>query len=397
MRLTVVAARNAKPKAKPYKLFDGNGLYLFVHPNGSKYWRLKYKFADKEKTLSLGVFDETSLQAARDKARDAKKLLTENVDPSMSRKVAKVRAKAAAENSFKSVAEDWLKRRKGQWTEGHFKKITKRLERDVFPKLAALPINQITPLDILQVLRKLEEREVVYSAHRIQQILGQIFRYAVVCGKAERDITVDLRGALTPAVKEHYKYLGHNELPGFLEKLSRYEGDIQTRNATQLLVTTFVRTKELRGAKWSEIDIGKAEWRIPAERMKMRTEHIVPLSSQAVMLFEAQRKISGCYEYIFPNRNRPTTFISENTIIYAIYRMGYHSRATAHGFRATASTILNENGFAPDVIERQLAHCERNQVRASYNHAQYLPERRRMMQWWGDYLAKVTPVGVADE
>lgn len=393
MRLTVVAARNAKPKAKAYKLFDGNGLFLLVHPNGSKYWRLKYIFADKEKSLSLGVFDETSLQEARAKAQDAKKQLSQLIDPSFTRKVAKVRAKAAAENSFKSVAEDWLKKRKAQWTDGHVKKVTRRLETDVFPKLGALPINQITPLDVLGVLRKLEEREVVYSAHRIHQMLGQIFRYAVVCGKAERDITVDLRGALTPVVKEHHKYLSHNELPEFLEKLANYEGDLQTKHATQLLLTTFVRTKELRGAKWSEVNIERAEWRIPAERMKMRTEHIVPLSKQAVALFEAQRSISGSYEYIFPNRNSPTTFISENTIIYAIYRMGYHSRATAHGFRATASTILNENGFPPDVIERQLAHCERNQVRASYNYAQYLPERRRMMQWWGDYLTTTAPSG----
>lgn len=218
------------------------------------------------------------------------------------------------------------------------------------------------------------------------QTCGQIFRYAIATGKAERDISSDLRGALKTRKKENYAHLKANELPEFFEQLENYNGDLQTKLALRLLILTFVRTGEVRGAKWKEFNLDNQEWRIPAERMKMRELHIAPLSTQSIEALKELHNITGNKEHLFPNRNKPITFISENTMLYALYRMGYHSRATVHGFRATASTILNEHGFKPDVIERQLAHGERNKVRASYNHAQYLPERREMMQWWGDYL-----------
>lgn len=386
MRLTTVAVRNAKAKEQSYKLFDGQGLYLLVHRNGGKYWQLKYRYLDKEKTLSIGVSPATSLAEARDGATRARQQIKAGVDPSAARKEAKLRAKAESENSLKTVALEWHKNRSHLWTPHHATKVLRGLTTEVFPSLGWKAINQITPQEILSILRRMEGRGVTYSAHRIQQVLGQIFRYAVACGKAERDVTPDLRGAISPARKEHFKRLSHNELPEFMSALRNYSGEDQTRIATEILVLTMVRTNELRAAEWKEFDWANAEWRIPAHRMKMRKEHIVPLSRQVVGLFMQQQKLTGDYEHVFPNRNRPTTYISENTILYAIYRMGFHNRATAHGFRATASTILNEHGFNADVIERQLAHCERNQVRATYNHAQYLKERRVMMQWWADYV-----------
>ncbi len=245
-----------------------------------------------------------------------------------------------------------------------------------------------------KLLKKIEERGAIDVAHRAQQTVGQIYRYAIITGRADRDIAADLRGALKTQKTVSHAYLKEHELPEFLKNIKLYDGDLQTKLATTLLLYTFVRTTELRAAKWDEINIEKAEWRIPAERMKMRETHVVPLSKQVMVLFEQMRLISGSFEYVFPHRSKPQTFMSENTILFALYRMGYHSRTTAHGFRGTASTILNESGlFKADIIERQLAHGERNKVRASYNHAQYLTERRHLMQWWADYLDKAASGG----
>ncbi len=236
------------------------------------------------------------------------------------------------------------------------------------------------------MLRKIETRGALDITHRAMQTCSQIFRYAIITGRAKYNPAIDLRGALKSPGKSNHAYLEAAELPEFLSKLRAYDGHIQTRLAMDLLLLTFVRTTELRAAKWEEINLEKAEWRIPAERMKMREQHIVPLSRQAIEIIEEVRKLSGHGIYVFPSQNNPDKFMSENTMLYALYRLGYHSRATIHGFRATASTILNEHGFRADVIERQLAHGERNKVRAAYNHAQHLPERRDMMQWWADHL-----------
>ncbi len=386
MALTEMEIRNAKPRAKPYKMYDSNGLYLLIKPAGGKYWRFKYYYADKEKNYAFGVYPEIKLTEARDLRDNARKELRKGVDLSAEKKSVKARAILNDVNNFEAIAREWHEQRKHMWTERHAAKILKMLQSDIFPAISKTPISQVTPPQLLAALKKVESRGVIHTAHRLQQTVGQIFRYAVTIGKAERDIAVDLRGALKPQKKENYARLSENELPEFLAKLEEYQGEEQTQLAVKLLMLTFVRTVELRAARWEEIDFKKAEWRIPAERMKMRKLHIVPLSKQALELFEQQKKSTGNYEYVFPHRNKPVKYMSENTIIYAIYRLGYHNRTTAHGFRGMASTILNEHGFNSDFIERQLAHGERNSVRASYNHAQHLTERRKMMQWWADFL-----------
>ena len=391
MALTDTTCRNAKPEKKPRKLSDGGGLYLEVMPTGSKYWRLKYRIAGKEKRLAIGVYPEVSLKEAREKRDEAKKLIREGIDPSQAKKEQKRQKIAEVEHSFENIAREWHGDQERGWTERHAHYVLKRLETDIFPALGVRAINEIKPVELLAVIKEIEKRGAMDIAKRALQTCGQVYRYAVIHGKTDYDITPGLRDGLKrPEKQKHFASLKEHELPEFLHKLKSYDGDLQTKLALKLLILTFVRTTELRGACWEEIDVEKKEWRIPAERMKMREEHIVPLCKQSIAILKALEPISGYREHVFPNRNKPLTFISENTLLYAIYRMGYHSRATGHGFRATASTILNENNFRPDVIERQLAHGERNKVRAAYNHAEYLPERRVMMQWWGDYIERVT-------
>jgi integrase len=388
MPLTDIALRNAKPKDKQYKLSDAAGLHLLIKPNGNKYWRLKYRFAGREKLLSIGVYPVIGLSEARERCLAAKKQLADNIDPSDVKKEEKQKHLIKIANSFETIAHEWHGNKKQGWTERHASYVLRRIQADIFPVLGSRAINEIKAPELLAVLRAIETRGAIDIAHRALQTCGQIFRYAVATGRAERDITGDLRGALQTRRKENYSRLEAKELPEFFEKLEKYDGELQTKLALKFLLFTFVRTGEVRGARWEEIGFEKKEWRIPAERMKMRDLHIVPLSKQALEILKELHLINGHREHLFPNRNKPMTFISENTLLYAIYRMGYHLRTTVHGFRATASTILNESGFKPDVIERQLAHAERNKVRASYNHAQYLPERKEMMQWWGDYLEK---------
>lgn len=386
MKLSEVKCKSIKPEQKTKRYFDGGGLYLEVTPKGSRYWRLKYRFNTKEKRLALGIYPTISLKTARERLFEAKQQLANNIDPSAERQRIKQEHLDKTANLFENIAQEWHSSNKASWTKRHGNYILRRLEADIFPPLSNRPINEITSQDLLQVLRKVEARGAIDIAKRLRQTCGQIFRYAIATGRAERDISHDLKDALKARKKTNYSRLDAKELPEFMHRLESYDGELQTKIATKLLIYTFVRTGEVRGAKWSEFDFDKKEWRIPAERMKMRESHIVPLSSQVIQLLRELETFNGTYEHLFPNRNKPTTYISENTILYAIYRLGYHSRTTAHGFRATASTILNEHGFMPDVIERQLAHAERNKVRATYNHAQYLPERRKMMQWWADYL-----------
>lgn len=386
MSLTDTACKNAKPSEKSRKLSDGQGLYLEIAPTGAKYWRLKYRFHGKEKRLAFGVYPGVSLKDARDKKEKARKLLAEGVDPAQTKKEEKLKRLINTTNSFETVAREWHANQKVGWTERYAAYTIRRLEADLFPILGFRPINEITAPELLVALREIEKRGATDIAHRVLQTSGQIFRYAIVTGVGDRDISADLRGALKPHKRTHFACLEAKELPEFLSKLEEYDGDLQTKLALKLMLLTFVRTIELRGARWEEIELDKAEWRIPAERMKMKSPHIVPLSRQAIEIIKAIEQINGHRELLFPNRNKPMSCISENTLLFAMYRMGYHGRATTHGFRSTASTILNEHSFRSDVIERQLAHSERNKVRASYNHAQYLPERREMMQWWADYL-----------
>ena len=389
MALSDAKVRNAKPLSKAYKMADGEGMFLLVNPSGSKYWRLKYHYAGKEKLLALGVYPEVSLSDARELRAKARKTLAAGNDPNEVKREAKRLTILKSENGFEVIAREWLENRKHEWAGRSFKIIQSRLERHVFPKIGKRPIAEITAPEILSMLRVVESSGALDTAKRAMQACAQIFMYAIATGRAERNPVPDLRGALKTPVTKHQAYLKAAELPDYLIKLENYDGASQTKLALRFLLLTFVRTTELRAAQWTEFDFDKAEWRIPAERMKMKEEHIVPLSRQAVAVLRELQTHTGNRQYAFPNQHNPISFMSENTMLYALYRMGYHSRTTGHGFRSTASTILNENGFHADVIERQLAHGERNKVRAAYNHAQYLPERRKMMQWWADYLDDV--------
>lgn len=392
-----MAAKSAKPKEKNYKLSDEKGLFLLVHKNGSKYWRFKYRFADKEKILAFGVYPEISIKEAREMRDQARKQIREGIDPSQEKKIEKLTRHINAENSFESVAREWHEAQKSGWTERHAKYVLQRIEADIFPAIGFRPINEVTAPELLATVRTVEKRGALDIAHRVLQTSGQIFRYAIATGRATHDVSADLRGALQPRKKKHFNKLQEKELPEFLKKLEEYDGeydgDKQTKLALKLLITTFVRTGELRGARWEEFDFDKKQWRIPASRMKMNEEHIVPLSKQSLAIIEEIRLISGNRELLFPNRIKPMIPISENTILYALYRMGYRGRTTTHGFRATTSTILHENGFNSDIIELQLSHAERNKVKASYNFAKRLPERHEMMQWWADYIDRALAGG----
>jgi len=315
MKLTDIACKNAKPSEKSRKLSDGAGLYLEVMPNGSKYWRLKYRFAGKEKRLALGVYPEISLKEVREKRDKARKLIQAGADPSQTKKDLKHQQYIDAENTFKKIAHEWHQNQKLTWTNKHAETVLRRLELNVFPILGDKPIHTIKAQELLNVVRIIEGREALDVAHRALQTCGQIFRYAIATGRAERNIALDLRGALKTRKKENYNHLTAKELPEFLEKLAEYDGDHQTVLGFRLLVLTFVRTGELRGAKWQEIDFEKVEWRIPAERMKMKELHIVPLSTQAIEILKELQLLNGHHEYIFPNRNKPSTFISENTLL----------------------------------------------------------------------------------
>lgn len=384
--LSDAQTRNARPRSKPYKIADGEGLFLLVRPTGAKYWRLRYFFAGKEKVLALGVYPDVTLGDARDRRAQARKALAAGHDPGEKKKEAKRLAASRSTNSFESVAREWIAKRKHEWAPITAEVATTRIEQHVLPKLGARPIAEIFPPEVLAMLRAVEGRGTLETARRVMNLAGQIFMYAIATGRAERNPVPDLRGALKTPVVKHRAFLQESELPLFLKRLDAYVGTPQTKLALRLLLLTFVRTIELRGAQWTEIDWVKAEWRIPAARMKMKQMHIVPLSRQAITVLRQLEKLSGHRQWIFPNEHNPAVFMSENTMLFALYRMGYRARATGHGFRSTASTILNEREFRADVIERQLAHSERNTVRAAYNHAQYLPERRTMMQWWADYV-----------
>lgn len=388
MTLTVVAVKNAKPKEKAYKLADERGLYLLVNPNGSKLWKLKYRFAGIEKKLSLGAYPEITLASARDQREEARRQLANNIDPGVLKNSIKRSKKLAAENSFEAIAREWHTKFTPKWTKEHGERILIRLEQNVFPWVGRRPINEVTAPELLSALRRVEARGAIETAHRISQICGQIFRYAIVTGRGERDPSADLRGALAPVKQKHHASITDPiEVGKLLRAINAYEGFFVTKCALQLAPLFFVRPGELRHAEWSEFDFEKAEWRIPAEKMKMREMHIVPLCNQAILILQELKAFTGDGKYVFPSIRSPKRPMSENTVLGALRRLGYTTdEMTGHGFRSMASTLLNEQGWNRDAIERQLAHAERNNIRAAYNYAEYLPERRKMMQWWADYL-----------
>ncbi|WP_297500610.1 integrase arm-type DNA-binding domain-containing protein [Ferrovum sp.] len=389
--LSAAECKNATSNgARIRKLHDGDGLYLWVYLDGRKYWRLRYWQADKEKSLSLGVYPKISLSDARKQCDELRKQLQANLDPSAERKAILLQQKLAHANSFEAVALEWYNKQLHTWVPHHASDVKRRLESNIFPTLGKRPIDQISAPELLETLRKIESRGAYDLAHRVLQVCGQVFRYGIATGRCSRNLSADLRGALTPHVKQHQSAVRPEELPELLRAIAKYDetGDRQTRLALQLLAQTFVRTSELIGAEWVEFDLDHALWIIPGERMKMKTEHIVPLARQAITLLAELKQISRGSRFVFPGRNRDKP-ISNNTMLFALYRMGYKGKMTGHGFRAVASTLLNETGFTPDAIERQLAHCERNEVRGAYNRAEYLSERKKMMQFWADYLDKL--------
>jgi integrase len=388
MQLSDITVRNAKPKEKMYRLKDGDGLFLQVDPKGGKYWRLRYFFMSKEKMLALGTYPEVSLSEARAKRHEARRLLAQNSDPAEHKKETKRQAVRNAENNFRAVAEEWHETNKAKWSPDHGAKILRRLELHVFSALGNRAVADIKPSELLETLRKIEKQGTTEISHRVLQTCAAIFRYCIATGKIEYNPAADLQGALKAHKANHYPALQTKEIPEFLRRLEALQTTPLNKLAIRLLLITFVRQGELRQAQWKDIDFKAEQWRLPPETTKMRDEHIVPLSKQAIALLIEIQKISGGSPYLFPSQNRQKNpIMSENTIGGILKKkMGYKGQMVGHGFRALASTSLNEMGFSADVIERQLAHAERNKVRAAYNRAQYLPERKRMMQHWADYI-----------
>lgn len=388
MTLTDTAIKNAKPAGKAYKMFDGGGLFLLVTPASQKYWRLKYRLGGKEKLLALGVYPEVSLAAARKRRDEAREGLAAGGDPSEAKKETKRLAALSAATSFEAVSREWFESQRGGWSEGYAEKVMGSLEGDVFPTLGKRPIAEIEAHHLVAVLRGVEARGVRETAKRILQRTRAVFQYGIMTGRCARNPASDIDAGVIlkkgPAV-QHMARVKAVELPQLMRDIAAYDGEPVTRLALELMALTFVRTSELIGAHWDEFDENSAEWRIPAERMKMGSPHIVPLSSQAITTLKQLREINGDSEFVFRSvqGRKP---ISNNTMLYALYRMGYKSRMTGHGFRGLAATTLREMGYSRDLVDRQLAHAERNQVTAAYVHAEYLPERRQMMQHWGDFI-----------
>ncbi|MEC7702972.1 MAG: integrase arm-type DNA-binding domain-containing protein [Pseudomonadota bacterium] len=396
MKLNDTKCKNAKPNdppsKSPRKLADGQGLYLWVMPNGAKYWRFSYRFNDKQKTQALGVYPEVSLKEARGLRTEARKLVSEGKDPSLERKKERVLAFDRSENTFETVARTWHKNRLVRWTPKYADEVLRRLENDVFPELGSYPISEITPALVLHTIRKIEERGAKEIAHRQLQKCGEIFRFALAEGKVATDPTYKLSEALEPVRTKNYAALEVDELPDFLKALEKNDARLyrNTRNALKLIMLTFVRTSELIKAEWKEIDFDKQLWTIPAHRMKMRKEHLVPLSDQAIALLKDQQEISGHRPLVFPSLVRPSQPMSNNTILGAIKRLGYKGRMTGHGFRALAMSAIKEKlGYRHEVIDRQLAHAPRSKIDRAYDRAEFMDERTVMMQKWADYIDEI--------
>ena len=389
MPLTATAIRHAKPGKKTRKMFDGGGLYLEISPRGGKWWRLKYRFGGKEKRISLGVYPDVSLKQVRRRRAQARQLLAREIDPSEYRKAQKAAREERSANSFEALAREWITKHSPNWTTSYASRILSRLERDIFPWIGGKPIAAIIAPELLTAVRRIEQRGALETAHRALQNCGQIFRYAVATGRAKRDPCVDLRGALPPVKRTHFAALTESKQVGpLLRVLEGYHGTLIVRCALRLAPLVFVRPGELRQAEWSDIDLEASEWRYTIT--KTDTQHIVPLSRQAVEILTELYPLTGQGRYVFPSARTPggDRPMSNNAILAALRRMGIGKKEmTAHGFRATARTILDEVlGFRPDFIEHQLAHAVRDPNGRAYNRTAHLPERRKMMQAWADYL-----------
>ncbi|MGA8141153.1 MAG: integrase arm-type DNA-binding domain-containing protein [Desulfobaccales bacterium] len=393
--------RMTKPAEKPQKFFDGGGLFLLVTPTGGKLWRFKYRFGASERLLCIGTYPETSLAEARLRRDQASALLAKGVDPRETKKAQKAAGNQETE-TFEIIAREWYAKFSPSWATSHAKTTIRRLELFIFPWLGARPVKTITAPELLAALRRIEAKGALETAHRVKQVCGQVFRYDIATGRAERDPSGDLRGAIPAASGKHMATItAPKEIAGLLRSIDDYRGGIVTRCALQLAPLVFVRPGELRQAEWSEFNLETAEWRIPAEKMKAGAVHIVPLSRQAIDILREIHPLTGHGRYVFPSPRTDSRPMSSNAILSALRRMGYaKDEMSGHGFRSMASTLLNEQGWNRDAIERQLAHAERNRVRAAYNYAEFMPERKKMMQAWADYLegiktgAKIIPLRI---
>ena len=386
MALTDAKLRTLKPKEKVYRLGDSAGLYIEVAVNGSRYWRMKYRFLGKEKRLAFGVYPEVTLAEAREKRDAARKLLASGSDPAEAKKIAKATQQANAENTFEAVAREWHTSKADRWSLRYRDEIIDTFEKDIFPYIGKRPIADIKPLELLETLRKMEKRGALEKMRKVRQRCGEVYRYAIITGRAEYNPAPDLASALTPPKKQHFPFLTAEELPYFLKDLAGYTGSVITKTATKIILLTAVRTQELRFARWQDIDLEKGIWEIPAEVMKMKRPHAVPLSKQVIELFNSLKPLSGHYELVFIGRNDHRKPISKESVNQVIELLGYKGRLTGHGFRHTMSTILHERGYNSAWIETQLAHIDKNAIRGTYNHAQYMDGRREMMQWYADYM-----------
>lgn len=386
MALSARQVDTAKPQEKAYKLSDSGGLYLYVTKTGARSWRVKYRFNGKEKLLSLGLYPAVSLADARQKRDEAKSLLAEGVDPGQEKQDKKLTSRISSENTFEAIAREWHQSKWRVWSPDYSNAVMSLFEKDIFPFIGHLPIISVKPLLLLDVLRKIEARGAMEMARKARRRCGEVFKYAIVTGRAEYNPSPDLTVAMNAPQGTHYPFLLEEEMPGFIRGLNSYFGSIIAKIATQILMLTALRTKEMRFAKWVDVDLENGLWTIPVEVMKKRRLHVVPLSRQVIDLFKSLKLVTGHHELVFVGRNDRTKPISENTVLGVIRRVGYEGRASGHGFRHTMSTILNEHGFESDWVERQLAHVEKNKIRGVYNHAQYLEKRRTMMQWYADHL-----------
>lgn len=396
MPLSDIAIRSAKAESKVQRLFDGGGLYLEVSPSGGKWWRLKYRFAGKEKRVSLGTYPDTGLKDARAKRDEARKLLANGIDPGEQRKAVKAAGEDRAANSLEVIAREWFAKQSSAWVESHSTKILLRLENDIFPWLGNRPVAEITAKELLSALNRVVDRGAVESAHRLLQNCGQIFRYAIVTGRAEQNPCTDIRGALPPVKQTHRAaIIEPKAIGGLLRSIDAYEGSLVTRCALKLAPLLFVRPGELRQAEWQEFDFDSAIWTIPAEKMKMRESHIVPLSKQAISVLGEIKALTGRGRYVFPSARSPKRPMSNNAVLSALRRMEFgKEEMSGHGFRAMARTLLDEVlHVRPDYIEHQLAHAVRDPNGRAYNRTAHLIERKAMMQQWADYLDKLKQGG----
>ena len=392
--LTAIQARNAKAKEKPYKLNDGKGLFLHIATSGKKTWRYRYELPPgKESTFVIGEYPVLSLESARTERVALREMVKAGINPAEARRhekqaviEAQEEAKKEVENSFEAIALDWHRHQKGRWTAGHAEAVIKCLQRYAFESFGGLQVDRITPPMVLEVIRGIEAKGSLEMASKTLQRIGAVFRFAIQTGRATYNPAADMRGALKAKKVEHHKMISPDELPEFLKSLTAGDIHTTTKSAIKFTILTAARSGEVRGAIWKEIDLEKRLWSIPAERMKMRSPHTVPLSQQAIAILNRMKILHGDGGLIFPGIHYPEKPLSENTMLYALYRIGYHSKATMHGFRALFSTIANEAEFNPDAIERQLAHREKNTVRAAYHRSEYMSERIKMMHWWADHL-----------